>query len=108
MSTKRPAEFRRQLARCNLSPTAWPLARLAIYLLLVGLINLRRRPLVVSGSRELAALGVAMVGLLIVGPMQLFVPDATALRFGWLVWPLLLSSMGCRSRFGCWLLGRGW
>ena len=48
----------------------------------------------VSGSRELAALGVAVVGLLIVGPMQLFVPDATVLRFGWLVWPLLLSFYG--------------
>ncbi len=67
---------------------------LALYLILVGLTNLRRRPLVVSGSRELAALGVAVVGLLIVGPMQLFVPDATALRFGWLVWPLLLSFYG--------------
>ena len=67
---------------------------LALYLVLLGLTNLRRRPLLVSGSRELAALGVALVGLLIVGPMQLFVPDATALRFGWLVWPLLLSFYG--------------
>jgi hypothetical protein len=67
---------------------------LALYLVLMGLTNLRRRPLLVNGSRELAALGVALVGLLIVGPMQLFVPDATALRFGWLVWPLLLSFYG--------------
>jgi hypothetical protein len=67
---------------------------LALYLVLLGLTNLRRRPLLVNGSRELAALGVALVGLLIVGPMQLFVPDATALRFGWLVWPLLLSFYG--------------
>ena len=70
------------------------LGPVAIYLALVGMINLRRRPLVVSGSRELAALGVALVGFLIVGPMQLFVPDSTAQRFGWLVWPLLLSFYG--------------
>ena len=67
---------------------------LGLYLLLVGSINLRRRPLVVNGTRELAALGVALVGMLIVGPMQLFVPDSTALRFGWLLWPLLLSFYG--------------
>ncbi|HWC88604.1 MAG TPA: hypothetical protein VG433_03090 [Pirellulales bacterium] len=79
-----------------MQPFAYCLAfgPIAIYLLLVGSINLRRRPLVVSGSRELAALGVAVLGLLVVGPMQLFVPDATALRFGWLIWPLLLSFYG--------------
>jgi hypothetical protein len=70
------------------------LGPLAIYFVLVGLINLRRRPLLVSGSRELAALGVAVVGCLIVGPMQLFVPDTTAERFGWMVWLLLLSFYG--------------
>ena len=67
---------------------------LALYLVLLGLTNLRRRPLVVSGSRELVALGVALAGLLIVGPMQLFLPDATAQRFGLLVWPLLLAFYG--------------
>ncbi len=67
---------------------------LAVYLVLLGLTNLRRRPLVVSGSRELAALGVALAGLLVIGPMQLFLPDATALRFGRWVWPLLLAFYG--------------
>lgn len=64
---------------------------LAIYLLLLGAINLQRRPLVVSGTRETLSLGLALVGLVIVGPMQLFMPGEAATRFGEFVWLLLLA-----------------
>jgi hypothetical protein len=67
------------------------LGPLAIYLLLVGLINLSRRPLVVSGTRETMALGLALAGLAIVGPMQLFLPRAATAQFGWGVWVLLCA-----------------
>ena len=67
------------------------LGPLAIYLLLVGMINLSPRPLVVSGTRETLALGLALAGLVIVGPMQLFLPREAAAQFGWGVW-LLLSA----------------
>jgi hypothetical protein len=64
---------------------------LAIYLLFVGAINLGRRPLVISGTRETLSLGLALVGLAIVGPMRLFMPEHAATRFGQVVWLLLLG-----------------
>jgi hypothetical protein len=64
---------------------------LAIYLVLLGIINLSRRPLVLSGTRETLSLGLALMGLVIVGPMQLFMPQEAAFRFGELVWLLLLG-----------------
>ena len=67
---------------------------LAIYLLLLGLINVSRRPLVVSGTRETLALGLALMGLVTVGPMQLFMPQEAAARFGELVWLLLVAFYG--------------
>jgi hypothetical protein len=67
------------------------LGPLAIYLLLLGAINLSARPLVVSGTRELAAFGLAVCGLVIVGPMQLFMPQEAAAQFGTMVWALLLG-----------------
>jgi hypothetical protein len=63
----------------------------AIYLLLLGMINLSRRPLLVSGVRDVAALALAISGLVIVGPMELFFPYAAAARFGSNVWLLLLG-----------------
>ena len=66
------------------------LGPLAIYLLFLGTINLRRRPLVVSGTRETLSLGLALSGLAIVGPMQLFMPQEAATRFGPYVWMLLV------------------
>jgi len=64
---------------------------LAIYLVLLGGVNLSRRPLVISGTRESLALGLALMGLVIVGPMQLFMPQEAAARFGQFVWLLLLG-----------------
>ena len=54
----------------------------AIYLLLLGAINLARRPLVVSGGRDAAALGMAVSGLVFVGPMALLFPESVAAHFG--------------------------
>lgn len=62
---------------------------LAIYLFLLGLVNLSRRPLIINGTRETLSLGLALAGLVIVGPMQLFMPQDAAVRFGQLVWLLL-------------------
>lgn len=64
---------------------------LAIYLFLLGLVNLSRRPLVISGTRETLALGLALAGLVIVGPMQLFMPQEAAVRFGQFIWLLLVG-----------------
>ncbi len=62
---------------------------LAIYLVSVGLMNLARRPVVVGGARETLALGVALGGLVVVGPLQLFMPLEAAAQFGAYVWLLM-------------------
>ncbi|MFZ5832542.1 MAG: hypothetical protein ACOY3P_20840 [Planctomycetota bacterium] len=63
----------------------------AVYLLLVGAINLSRRAWVVSGPRDLAALGVALAGPAVIGPIELFFPYSAAAAFGPYVWVLLLG-----------------
>jgi hypothetical protein len=60
---------------------------LAIYFLLLGLVNLSRRPWLITGGRDAAALGAAVSGLMIVGPVRLFVPEQAMARgpFAWLL-----------------------
>lgn len=65
-----------------------------MYLLLLGTINLSRRPILVSGVRDAATLALALSGLLIVGPMELFFPFEAAVQFGPYVWLLLLALYG--------------
>lgn len=62
---------------------------LALYLFVIGAINLSRRPLLVTGARDLAALGVGVSGLILVGPIELLLPERAAVHFGWYVWPLV-------------------
>jgi hypothetical protein len=62
----------------------------SIYLLLLGSINLFRRPFLVSGTRDTAALGLAVSGLFVVGPIELFFPLAASIRFGPYVWGFLI------------------
>lgn len=70
------------------------LGPLAVYFLLVGMINLSSRPLVTTGARDAAALGVGLSGLVFAGPMELFLPEDAAIHFGWVVWLLLLAFYG--------------
>lgn len=67
------------------------LGPVAMYLLLLGAVNLSRRPLLVSGGRDAASLALAISGLVIVGPMELFFPFEAAVRFGPHIWVLLLA-----------------
>ena len=70
----------------------------AVYLVLLGVMNLSRRPRLVSGARDAAALGLALSGMVIIGPLALFFPDSSALRMGphgtKLVWALLTVLYG--------------
>ncbi|MCA9177353.1 MAG: hypothetical protein KDB14_22845 [Planctomycetales bacterium] len=70
------------------------LGPLGAYLLVIGLIHLGARPIVTTGGRDLAALAFGISGLIIVGPMELFLPDAPARRFGPYVWLLLIALYG--------------
>lgn len=67
------------------------LAPLALYVLLVGVVNLIGRPFVVTGVRDVAALAIAISGLAVVGPMELFFPEAAAREIGNWVWILMLT-----------------
>lgn len=62
---------------------------LAIYFLLLGALRLTRRPLVTTGGRDLAAVGVAVCGLVAIGPVQLFFPSMAAAQMGIMVWFVL-------------------
>ena len=66
------------------------LGPLAVYLSLLGMINLSRRPFLTTGPRDLYALGVGLSGFAIVGPLDLFMPEPAALRLGPSVWLFLL------------------
>ena len=67
------------------------LGPLAAYLMLLGFINLRRRPFITTGARDISALGIAITGLMIVGPLDLFMPQAAAQFFGNTVWVLFIT-----------------
>jgi hypothetical protein len=62
-----------------------------MYLLLLGAVNLARRSLLVSGVRDAAALALAVSGMVVVGPMELFFPFDSAVKLGPYVWLLLLA-----------------
>ncbi len=67
------------------------LGPLAVYTLLMGMLNLFRRPFLTTGARDTAALGIAVSGFVIAGPMELFLPESAVILFGPLVWVLLLA-----------------
>jgi hypothetical protein len=67
------------------------LGPLAVYFLLLGFINLSTRPFVTTGARDVGALGLAVSGLIVAGPMELFLPEAATNRFGGYVWLLMLA-----------------
>ena len=62
------------------------LTPLAVYLMLLGIVNMSRRPFVVSGTRDLAVVLVALSGFVAVGPMQLFFPVGSEWALGVYVW----------------------
>ncbi len=67
---------------------------LGVYFLLIGLISLQRKPFITTGSRDTATLAIALAGLVIAGPMELFFPESAAGRFGAWVWVLLIAFYG--------------
>lgn len=64
---------------------------LSVYFLLLGLINLRRRPFITTGGRDAMSLGIGIVGFIIVGPMELFLPEAAANHLHIWAWAMLVT-----------------
>ena len=56
------------------------------YLVVFSVIRLSGRALVTTGARDIAALAIAISGMLAIGPAELFFPTAAATMFGPLVW----------------------
>ena len=67
---------------------------LIAYLAVLSLIRLSGWALVTTGGRDIAALAVAISGLLAVGPAELFFPAAAASMFGPAVWLALGAFYG--------------
>src|SRR5262245_5511895 len=65
------------------------MAPLALYLLVLAVVNFRRRPTVVAGARDMAALGLGILGLLVVGPIELLMPRVPSDLTGY-IWLILL------------------
>jgi len=66
------------------------LVPVAAYVLLLGCINARRWPFLTSGGSDFSALGVALSGLMFVGPLELFRPEAATREFGNYIWLVLV------------------
>ncbi len=64
---------------------------LAAYLGVIGWVNCRRRPLVTSGACDLTALGIGLLGLVFVGPIELFRPELATTQFLNYIWALLIG-----------------
>jgi hypothetical protein len=84
------------------------LGPVAMYLLVLGAINLSPRPFLTTGTRDLATLGIAISGFAVAGPMELFLPVRAigfwgpaitwGLMFGIYVLGLLLVVLTLRPR----------
>jgi hypothetical protein len=68
------------------------LGPLATYLLVLGVINLSSRPLLTTGGRDAAALAIAIAGLVLAGPMELFLVEEAAVLYGGWVWAIMLAA----------------
>lgn len=64
---------------------------LVAYCLVLAILNARRRPFLTTGGADLAALGVALTGLVLVGPIELFRPEDATTEFGSYVLIFLLA-----------------
>ena len=66
------------------------LTPLVIYLLVLSAVNLLTRPVMVSGTRDLAALAAGLSGLVMIGPVLLFTSPDILARLGPYYWLLLV------------------
>ena len=64
---------------------------LAIYLIVIGMVQCSPRPLVTTGWQDTFALGIGVCGLLMVGPLNLFFPNAAYGMLRWIVWVMLAA-----------------
>ncbi|MGB9687701.1 hypothetical protein [Thermogutta sp.] len=66
------------------------LGPLSVYLMLMGFLNLVRRPVLLTGMQDRILLGLAILGLIVVGPVDLFLPLSVYAAYGSAVWLIAL------------------
>jgi hypothetical protein len=64
---------------------------LAAYTNVIGLLRLRTHPTVLSGTMDIVLLGLAMIGIIAIGPIELFFPRAAYSLMGVWVWGVLIA-----------------
>ncbi|QDT04412.1 hypothetical protein K227x_28030 [Rubripirellula lacrimiformis] len=64
------------------------------YLAMFSWIRISGRSMVTSGGRDIAAIAIAVAGMLAVGPAELFFPSTAATVFGPIVWLALAAFYG--------------
>ena len=70
---------------------ALALLPLAAYTNVLGLLRLRSSPTVMSGAMDTLLLGLALVGIIAIGPIELFFPRAAYSLLGGWVWFVLIA-----------------
>ena len=74
------------------------LGPIGVYLLLMATLNLSPRPFLTTGTRDTVALAIAVCGLVMAGPMELFMPEAAAVYFRAWIWiPLITLYLLCAT-----------
>ncbi len=64
---------------------------LALYAIVMGLLRLRAQPTVLSAALDMLLLGMAAMGMVAIGPLELFFPRAAFALLGNWVWALLIG-----------------
>lgn len=64
---------------------------LAAYTNVLGLMRLRSHPTVLSGAMDFLMMGLALIGLIAIGPIELFFPRAAYSLLGVWVWIVLIA-----------------
>jgi len=64
---------------------------LGLYLIVMGLLALRRRPTILTTGQEGLLLGFALSGFAVIGPIELFFPTGAYATLGPWVWLLLIA-----------------
>ncbi len=68
------------------------LVPVATYLFALGLVHARGKPRVVSGLKDRLALGLAISGLVLIGPVELLLPPLLVAQMGPVVWGVILGA----------------
>ncbi len=79
---------------------ALALGPVVTYLFVIGWLNLGRRPHLATGTRDTTALCIALSGMAVVGPIELFFPMDAAANFGaYITWLLCIALYALLSSF---------